>query len=843
MGALIAANLRHHGRRYAATLLAVSIAVAFVSAALVFGGSLTVGIRNQIAGTYDGAAAVVNGGSDDGSWNLGDAQEVLAKHPDVAEIYPSSLDVFKTGSGSDNESWISVSPLAGEQLGTQGLPDDLPSARFPAVITQEACDRLGVGLGSSLPLIGDNWYWDGDEYVEGTEAPPSVDLTVVAVVDAPKNSMGMGGAELWTTPEVLKTLNPEWSPGELLVGLKDQRPSLAEQQTLVQELQSLLTESQMDEASVITAHERVDQELSAVNTNQAVLTLMLLLFPVIAGVVALIVVGTTFQVIFRQRERELALLRVIGATGRQVRRLMSIESAAVGFIGSTIGLLVGIFGGAAIAVAADVVPNYGQALGAMTWPQALIVLGVGTILTLLAGFRPALRASRVPPVNALAGISDSPKQLSRRRVAVAVISACLAVCLAFFTWFLVNVPEDQKENRFLLVLLVAVLTAAAVIAFVTAVLPQLTSSMGRFRGSESFHLAAANTARNPGRTAATGIAVFIGVTLISMVTLGAQSLRATSHAALDRSAPIDLVVSSPQGLTATQIESIRAVKGVQAMDIVPSLMVTASWDQSDGTGIQGPAALLDTSQSLTSVRGTLPVAEEGQVLIPWYDSADPRPVELCVEEVCVNAEGIPTGAPVDSQRFLAASGVITELGGAQSSQVWLMLERPDDYPAVLGDIQAISGDFEIEGAVAMRATVDQIVNVLVMVIVALLAVSVLVALVGITNTLSLSVAERMRENGLLRALGMTRKQVRSMLSWEALLIGGMSTIAGLISGAYFGIVGFNALPLGTDGRLVDIPWLQWLAIVIVAIGAAWLASIVPGRRASRVSPVEALAAE
>lgn len=144
---------------------------------------------------------------------------------------------------------------------------------------------------------------------------------------------------------------------------------------------------------------------------------------------------------------------------------------------------------------------------------------------------------------------------------------------------------------------------------------------------------------------------------------------------------------------------------------------------------------------------------------------------------------------------------------------------------------------------ALRSAIDQIVNILVMVVVGLLAVSVLVALVGITNTLSLSVAERSRENGLLRALGMTRKQVRSMLSWEALLIAVTSTLLGLLAGAYFGAVGFMSLPTGVSESVLAVPWVQWLIIVVVAIGAALVASIIPGRRASRVSPVEALAAE
>ena len=244
------------------------------------------------------------------------------------------------------------------------------------------------------------------------------------------------------------------------------------------------------------------------------------------------------------------------------------------------------------------------------------------------------------------------------------------------------------------------------------------------------------------------------------------------------------------------------------------------------------------------MRGSAEALSDGEVLVPAWLVTAATEGSVCVEDTCADVTLIPSEGTAGDDRFVVTPATATNMGVELApTQVWMQLEDPGQYADVISQIQESGSDLQIEGAVALRSAIDQIVNILVMVVVGLLAVSVLVALVGITNTLSLSVAERSRENGLLRALGMTRKQVRSMLSWEALLIAVTSTLLGLLAGAYFGAVGFMSLPTGVSESVLAVPWVQWLIIVVVAIGAALVASIVPGRRASRVSPVEALAAE
>lgn len=845
MRQLVSASLRHHARRYVATVVAVAIAIAFVAAALVFGGALSFGIKQQIAGQYQGSSAVVQGWSDDDSWDLRDAALVADEVPGVTGTYLLTYAGLRVERGGQGEEWLSATLVPGGHLGAVNLEEGtLPGSSLEIVLSSSAAERMDVGVGSQLPLLADRYGWDEDGADADSEALAPVDVTISGIAESPKNSVAVVGTDAWVSPELLDQLSPGWMASEVLVAGSSDNPTRAEQETLQTALAGAFEDAGMTGISVETTYQVVDRQLEAINSSQAVLTAMLLLFPVIAGVVAMIVVSTTFQVIFRQRERELALLRVIGATGRQVRRLMMLESAAVGLIGSVVGLLIGIAAGVGIAVAAGVVPSSGEALSGVTWQQAVLLLMIGTVFTSLAGYRPALRASRVSPISALAGNVQTVKTISRRSRIVGAVAATFTVGLGVVTWVQANGPEDSKESNFLLVLLLAVLTVAAVITMVAAMLPLATRSLGRLGKSESYRLAAANSARNPGRTGATGIAIFIGVALIAMVTLGAQSLRATAHAALDRQAPIDLVVTTTdQALTTAQIDALERIEGIQELSVISGLPATATW-VSDGGQWEGVA--LDNSDIGRVLRGEMPDIGDGQVLMPWNESGQPEPVSLCSEMTCVDVEGIPSGSLVDTSRFVTTPQVIEALGGeARPMQVWMQLQNPDDYPKVLSAIESVGPELQVEGQVALRAALDQIVNILVMVIVALLAVSVLVALVGIGNTLSLSVAERIKENGLLRALGMTKKQVRSMLSWEALLIAAVSTVAGLAVGGYFGVVGFEALPIGISdsSRIIQVPWIQWAAIAGVAVGAALLASVIPGRRASRVSPVEALAAE
>lgn len=836
---LVKANLAHHSRRYIATLLAVAISVAFVAASLVFGGALNRGIRDQVAGDYEGVAAVVSvdyaslGGEEEADFpNLTDTISAVEGVAGVSQVYPLGRTGFEQAGASASAAWI---PTGIVEEGTLRAPaverGEMPLGVNQALVSTSAAERLGLDVGSTLS-VKDN---DG----------ANRDLQVVGVAADSGTSIALGTEDLLVSRETMQVLAPGWEPSELLVAAGD-KSSAAEQEELVAAIQAALDQSGVTGVIVETGNAAVDDALGSINSSQAGLTIMLLLFPVISAGVAMIVVGTTFQVIFRQREREMALLRVVGATGKQVRRLMILESGAVGLIGSIGGVLVGIFGGAAIATALGVVNGFGTALASVSLTQALVVIVIGTLLTLLSGLRPALHASRVSPVTALAGQVSTVTEMGRKQAVMGIIFGIMTVALGAVTALgVIGVDDsDMKLARFPLVLLGAVLTAAALIAWLSAVIPLVTRAIGRLGRSEGVRLAAANTARTPGRTAATGIAIFIGVALISMVTLGAQSLRVTAATTLDASAPVDLVVTAPaSGFTPEQVAALLESDDAEATVVALGAQAQVNAPSGDGT-TSYEGVLVDGTDLDQIARNDISTLEDGQIAVPSWQAQTGDQVEVCIEGQCRTLTAVADDTLSDGMRFVVSGATAQEFGVALVPiQAWMKLANPDRYQTVVGEIREMGPDLGVEGSVALRAAVDQIVDILVMVVVALLAVSVLVSLVGTANTLSLSVAERMKENGLLRALGMTKKQVRAMLSWEALLIAGVATVAGLLAGAYFGIVGFMSLPLGVSNYVIAVPWGQWAVIVVVAVVAALAASVLPGRKASSVSPVEALAAQ
>ncbi len=186
--------------------------------------------------------------------------------------------------------------------------------------------------------------------------------------------------------------------------------------------------------------------------------------------------------------------------------------------------------------------------------------------------------------------------------------------------------------------------------------------------------------------------------------------------------------------------------------------------------------------------------------------------------------------------------------GAAVGELWLRLDDADAgaqaavVDAVTDTVGAAVSDAQVTGVVSLRQQMDEVLDVLLLVVTGLLGVAVVIALIGVGNTLALSVVERRQENGLLRALGLTRGQLRGLLAWEAVLVSGVAAVLGVVLGGVYGVTGTASVLGRTGDVVVDVPWLQVAAIVVVATAAGLLASVLPARRAARTAPVAAIAA-
>uniref|UniRef100_UPI0013587991 FtsX-like permease family protein n=1 Tax=Cellulomonas citrea TaxID=1909423 RepID=UPI0013587991 len=377
-------------------------------------------------------------------------------------------------------------------------------------------------------------------------------------------------------------------------------------------------------------------------------------------------------------------------------------------------------------------------------------------------------------------------------------------------------------------------------------IPRVVAAVGRLMQGfgPAARLAAANTLRNPRRTAATSTALLIGVTLVVTMSTGAATARSSIDELLDSHFPVDLVAAGTQGagsdatLPARTLTTVQDVPGIGAA--VPVRAATAELDGRPVT-VYG----LPVDQAATVLRDTSLVRalSEGKVLVP---KDEPTQVTLTSSEhsgsVTANAQAGGAGsgvviAPLDLLDRLAPSSPVVA--------VWARLAPDVTAATVLQDVQDALADSSVSvaSAAAEREYYEQIIDTLLGIVVGLLAVAVVIALIGVTNTLSLSVLERRRESATLRALGMTRRQLRTTLAAEGMVIAGVSAVLGAALGLLYGWAG-SAVVFGVAAKVqLAVPWGDLATVLVVALLAGLTASVVPARTAARTPPVAALAVE
>ncbi|WP_345713793.1 ABC transporter permease, partial [Kineococcus glutinatus] len=604
-----------------------------------------------------------------------------------------------------------------------------------------------------------------------------------------------------------------------------------------------------DALRVLTGEEAAAAVAGEYTGQSAGLAAVLLTFGAVAVLVAGLVIANTFAVLLAQRTRELALLRCVGARSEQVRRGVLLEAAATGLAGSALGV------GAGIGLAAAVSAVVGRLdspipLGVVSVPAVAVVAGVvlGTGVTVVSALLPARAATAAALLAALLPLAVAPLR-SRNGVlrllaglVLFVPSTAALVVLSLLGQLLPAVAAGT--GSFLGVLLLAQRAVSSVVALAGRLVAPAGGVPGR--------IAAGNALRNARRTAATATALVIGVTLTTAMVVGAASTRATAVAQLDAMFPADVVADlgeRPGAPVADVAADVAALDGVEAA--VPVLR---------GTPTGGALAGWD-------VHGVDPAAVGAVLRSP--DTPRPAPGVLVLSRGDARALGVAEGgrlelAPgasfrvrVDTESETPAllttadlRVLVPDLGSAPASGlVWARVDDGLDTGAqqrLVDEVEQVVWrsvpDAWVFGVLSERLALESVVTTMLLVVTGLLAVAVLIALIGVGNTLALSVVERRQESGLLRALGLSRRQLRATLAWEALLVAGVASVLGVLLGAGYGLAGTAAV-FGLSGDVVpDVPAVQVVGIVVVGAAAGVLASVVPARRAARTSPVVALAA-
>ncbi|MDA0563884.1 FtsX-like permease family protein [Streptomonospora sp. S1-112] len=543
----------------------------------------------------------------------------------------------------------------------------------------------------------------------------------------------------------------------------------------------------------------------------------------------------------------MALLRCVGATRAQVFRSVLAESAVLGLAGSAAGVAVGY--GLAWAVGAALDAAFaGFPFGAVRL-SALAVLApvaVGLAVTVGAALAPARAATRIPPVAALRDQAAPTRRSGRVRLALAA-AALAAGCagMAAGTLVLTDTPA----------FLAAFFGGAAAFAGVLLAGPVLIPPLLRLAGAGPARLlgtpgriAAVNAVRNPRRATATTAALLVGVTLMTVMSVGAASLRSTVEAQMAAQFPVDYMVRSQQAdIPPGMAEDIAAIPGITDVAVVHGAAARAGGEEVWVSGVDPRELAEVTSQlpELTQVRGGEAVVSQSLSRRTGAGPGDPLRLDGAgagTAELTVGAVLSGEGAEAayvtrgDLERHFpdaAVAGVFARAApDADLVRVGAALDR-----ATAGASVTVTGTAQTE------AVYTEVLDTVLLVVNGLLTVAVLIAVVGIANTLALSVIERTRESALLRALGLTRRQLRATLAVEAVLLSTVGAVLGVVLGTVFGWVGLRSMLGASFGVVLDVPAAQLAGLVGGAVLAGLLASVLPARRAARASVVAALADE
>lgn len=827
------AQLRAHAGRLIATCLAIVIAVGFVVATLVLNDTTEATIRGGVAAQYVSADAVVV--LDDSQLGISEGEPV-----DEAVVQRALRGVPELGAAAP-EREVTGELVLPDGEGSRfaqihGVAND-PKLRWQEPVAGRLPERSGevvldrradVPVGGTVNLVP-----------EAGEDVGTVQLKVVGLLDLSDDPRAGGIAQVFTTDEQVAA----WGGG--VAEVRAVAAPGVSPEMLVERLSAAMTAAGVTGVTVETGTERAEAAVAQFTGDAAALATVLLVFAAIAVLVAGLVIANTFSVLVVQRTRELALLRCVGVIGRQVRRGVLVEAAVVGVLAAGAGVLAGIGLAAAVSSIAGrfdgPIPLDGVTVHV---PPILWGLAVGVTVTVLAAYPPARRATRVSPLAALRPM-DAPSIRSRAGL------LRLGFGLLLFVPGVVVLGYAVAEAELLIGVAGGAASFLGVILLSRRAIPPVVSLAGRLVAARTGipgELAAVNAVRNPERTAATATALLIGVTLTTAMVIGAASTRATATAALDGRYPTDVIVDT----------------GGDGSEVLPLALVDQLGE------LPGVAVAVPVSTSLASIQGLetrilgVDPAAANRVLRSDAELEPPAAGVLNLPERLL--PGVQEGARVEIKsgkrtRTLRVHLVDPELEpmttvadlaglspGAPTTEAWLRLDDglSDDRQAqIIRDVTRAAGAITptafVFGPAEERAALDRIVTGLLLFVTALLGVAVVIALIGVGNTIALSVIERRQEIGLTRALGLTRGQLRATLLWEAVLIAGVAAILGTVLGAGYGIAG-TAAALGAEETVrVAIPWSQVVLIIAIATAAGALASVLPSRRAARTAPIAAIA--
>ncbi|MEV2192808.1 FtsX-like permease family protein [Streptomyces phaeochromogenes] len=831
-------NVLAHKTRLLMTVLAVMLGVAFVSGTLVFTDTFGNAYKNKSAKSFDHVSVAVQpeGGS---SYEFGDDGEarkpprltdaLLKKTLNLPGVDSAIGGVMDFTALADKDG-----KLVGGDWGTSGANyypgKDGKDPRYD--FTEGAAPKSAGDIALDSRTAGRTGYKVGDTVRYSTDGPVR-QARISGVFDTEDGSVLAGGSlVVFDNDTAMKVL------GKSEYDEIDVKAAAGTSETA---LKSSVEKILPKETVALTGAQLADDQEAMIEEQTSAMSQVLLIFAGIALFVGIFIIANTFTMLVAQRTKELALMRAIGASRRQVTRSVLIEAFLVGLVAAVTGFTLGI--GVAVGLeslmnsAGASLPDGPLVIAPTTIAVALVI---GVVVTMLAAWLPGRRAAKIPPVAAMNSVHATP---TMRGLVVRNTIGSIIVALGTVMMF---TDDNYVMAGGAGVILVGVIVLTPLLSrpFIAASAPLLkpfgvTGKLSRL-----------NAVRNPRRTASTAAALMIGLTLITAMTVVATSMGSAINKMAAGSLKADYTVSMAnyQPLTPEVREKLDKHPDVEA-----SSPLRPAYGELDGSYVKvsgvdekafGKLVSLDfTSGSLANLTGASTLVDKETADDKGLKTGDTVPVKFDDEKTArLKVAGVYEQNEMINGLFAPLAVVDPHLSKITDQQVMVKMkggvsDRAEDaIVKALGDNPAI----KIQDKNAISNEVAGAINLLLNMLYGLLAMAILIAVLGVINTLAMSVFERKHEIGMMRAIGLDRAKVKQMVRLEAVIISLFGAVLGIGLGLFMGWVAGNSISGTVKTYTMEIPLGRIAVFLCIAALVGVLAAMWPARSAAKLNPLMAI---
>ena len=896
------ANLRASKKKYILTGIGIAISSFFISAVLMLTSSLQATLDATIGDIYANSQNVVisagaaNQDDANSTAKLPMSNDTIKKLQESPEVSSSWILYSFSGTyGADKEKVTYASTPSSKDLAPFNIEGNLPSKDTELLVAKSFAEKHNLKIGDKVTMPNVVTSATDKDNAKDTEYTLTATFSTGISESQMSNDLYIGGTSLADIARQLADeeggiVSDPSKPMAPQAFIKLKNDTQESRDALQKELN---TGDKNTTPKVFSNTQMMDHLKKTFSSLFDVLGTILVAFAILALLVSSFVISNTFAVLVGQRTRELALLRTLGARGGSLVRMLLMESLVI-------GLFFSIIGSAAVYAVGGILNAMFSTFIVSFSPVAFIVgVLMCTVVTVLASLAPARTALRISPISAMS--ANTEQAVKKPSIIGGIIGVVLAIAGGILTT--AALKDNNGGTAITTIMWACLLYALAVFLLTPWILLPLVRIIGSVLRGQTGKLALANSLRSPKRTVSTGRAVLVGTLVIGIVLTGHSVLSTSIAKELDRLYPVTAyapfgessVTNSSASVTKAKnvADKIKGLKNVEAVSVGSAAGVieyTAKPDNADSINLKDNVMSLsnddlhkvstgesninlkddevlvpqdiwdlgkfdnNTRLKLTGPLGTVeakPIKAETKE--PFFvvnpatgakvqDASNPQPAtnEQAMPEDPAAQEALMKAAKENPAlaRSFAARGTAT--------MVLMRAKTPltsSDNSQLQSELAKANDGTEFQGGLSIRKSNDQTLSIMLNASLILLALAVVIAVIGVANTMTLSVNERRRENAMLRSLGLSRKQLRRMVSTEAVMITLGALAMGIVSGVLIGLVLSRVLVRSMRESMEMVPALPitgMVLVLVVGLLAAFAASAIPAFRSARQSPVEGL---